>query len=273
MCRCDSGSPEGLRYSWCVSVSFNAVSFAHPGQDPILDGFDLSVEDGEIVAIVGRSGAGKTTILKLVNRLLVPSRGAVFVRGRDTREWDPIQLRRRTGYVFQDVGLFPHLTVEDNVRIVPRLEGWEAERSRLRAVELLGMVGLPPDRFAARMPSELSGGQRQRVGLARALAAGPDVLLMDEPFGALDPITRAEVRQEFARIQAALGTTVILVTHDMGEAFSLARRVAVLDAGRMIICDSPAAVAVSPDPRVQAFLAALPPWPAGRGAARPEQSE
>ena len=244
-----------------MSVSFSEVSFARPGQDPILDGFDLAVDEGEIVAIVGRSGAGKTTILKLVNRLLLPSSGAVLVKGRDTRAWDPIELRRRTGYVFQDVGLFPHLTVEENVRIVPRLEGWDATRASARAAELLEMVGLPASRYAARMPSELSGGQRQRVGLARALAAGPDVLLMDEPFGALDPITRAEVRQEFARIQATLGTTVILVTHDMGEAFSLARRVAVLEGGRMVICDSPSAVASSTDPRVRAFLAALPPWP------------
>ena len=244
-----------------MSVSFSEVSFARPGQDPVLDAFDLAVDEGEIVAIVGRSGAGKTTILKLVNRLLLPSSGAVLVKGRDTRAWDPIELRRRTGYVFQDVGLFPHLTVEENVRIVPRLEGWDATRASARAAELLEMVGLPASRYAARMPSELSGGQRQRVGLARALAAGPDVLLMDEPFGALDPITRAEVRQEFARIQATLGTTVILVTHDMGEVFSLARRVAVLEGGRMIICDSPSAVASSPDPRVRAFLAALPPWP------------
>ena len=244
-----------------MSVAFKDVSFARPGQALILDGFNLTVEDGEIVAIVGRSGAGKTTILKLVNRLLLPSSGAVLVNGRDTREWDPVELRRRTGYVFQDVGLFPHLTVEENVRIVPRLEGWDATRASGRAAELLAMVGLPADRYAARMPSELSGGQRQRVGLARALAAAPDVLLMDEPFGALDPITRAEVRQEFARIQSALGTTVILVTHDMGEAFSVGRRVAVLDSGRMIICDSPAAVAGSADPRVRAFLAALPPWP------------
>jgi osmoprotectant transport system ATP-binding protein len=244
-----------------VSVSFSEVSFARPGQDPVLDAFDLAVDEGEIVAIVGRSGAGKTTILKLVNRLLLPSSGAVLVKGRDTRAWDPIELRRRTGYVFQDVGLFPHLTVEENVRIGPRLEGWDATRASARASELLEMVGLPASRYAARMPSELSGGQRQRVGLARALAAGPDVLLMDEPFGALDPITRAEVRQEFARIQATLGTTVILVTHDMGEAFSLARRVAVLEGGRMIICDSPSAVASSTDPRVRAFLAALPPWP------------
>jgi osmoprotectant transport system ATP-binding protein len=245
-----------------MSVSFQDVSFARAGQPPVLEGFDLTVPDGEVVAIVGRSGAGKTTILKLANRLLLPSRGSVVVSGRDTREWDPIQLRRHTGYVFQDVGLFPHMTVEENVRIVPRLEGWTTDRARARAVELLELVGLPPGEFAGRRPSELSGGQRQRVGLARALAISPGVLLMDEPFGALDPITRAEVRGEFARLRARLGTTVILVTHDMGEAFSLAHRVAVLDGGRMIVCDTPAVVAASRDPRVQAFLTALAPRPA-----------
>jgi len=244
-----------------MSVSFQDVSFARAGHPPVLDGFDLTVPDGEVVAIVGRSGAGKTTILKLANRLLLPSRGSVSVSGRDTREWDPIQLRRHMGYVFQDVGLFPHMTVEENVRIVPRLEGWKAERAHARAVELLELVGLPPGEFAGRRPSELSGGQRQRVGLARALAISPGVLLMDEPFGALDPITRAEVRGEFARLRGRLGTTVILVTHDMGEAFSLADRVAVLDGGRMILCDTPAVVAASHDPRIQAFLTALTPLP------------
>ena len=256
-----------------MSVEFRGVSFAHPGQNPILRDFDLSVTDGEVVAIVGRSGAGKTTILKLVNRLLIPSHGAVIVRGRDTREWDPIGLRRRTGYVFQDVGLFPHLTVEDNVRIVPRLEGWDAARAAARASELLDMVGLPPDRYALRMPRELSGGERQRVGLARALAIGPDVLLMDEPFGALDPITRSEVREAFSRIQAALGTTVLLVTHDMAEAFSLAGRVGVLHDRRMIVCDAPDAVAASTDSRVQALLVSLPAWAPSRSALRTERPE
>jgi osmoprotectant transport system ATP-binding protein len=251
-----------------MSVSFEDVSFAHLAHAPVLDRFDLTIEDGEVVAIVGRSGAGKTTILKLANRLLLPSRGVVRVNGRDTREWDPITLRRQTGYVFQDVGLFPHMTVDENVRVVPRLEGWSPARAQARSAELLDMVDLPPAVFGGRRPSELSGGQRQRVGLARALAAGPGVLLMDEPFGALDPITRAEVRGAFAQLQARLGTTVILVTHDMGEAFSLARRVAVLDAGRMILCDTPSAVAASRDPRVQAFLTALTPWP--RAQARPD---
>jgi osmoprotectant transport system ATP-binding protein len=153
------------------------------------------------------------------------------------------------------------MTVEQNVRVVPRLDGWSDERQRARAAELLQLVGLPPDEYSARFPAMLSGGQRQRVGLARALAADPQVLLMDEPFGALDPITRAEIRSEFSRIQARLGTTVILVTHDMGEAFSLGDRVAVLDAGVMIVCDTPAAVAASPDPRVRAFIDSLPPIP------------
>jgi osmoprotectant transport system ATP-binding protein len=246
------------------AVRFDDVAFAYPGRAPVLEGFSLSVAAGEVVAIVGRSGAGKSTILKLVNGLLRPSQGAVAVDGRDTREWDAVALRRQTGYVFQDIGLFPHLRVEANVRIVPRLEGWPEARARARAVELLDLVGLPPGEFADRWPHELSGGQRQRVGLARALAAGPTVLLMDEPFGALDPITRAEVRREFAALRARLGTTVVLVTHDMGEAFGMGDRVAVLDAGRMVACDTPRAVAVSRDPRVRAFLDSLPPVPGGR---------
>ena len=244
-----------------MSVHFDDVSFAYTGQSATLDHFDLSVGDGEIVAIVGRSGAGKTTVLKLVNRLLLPLAGSVRVQGRDTRDWEGIALRRRTGYVFQDVGLFPHLTIAENVRIVPRLEGWPEAKAGARATELLEMVGLPPGEYADRAPHELSGGQRQRVGLARALAVNPDVLLMDEPFGALDPITRAEVRGSFAALQARLGITVILVTHDMGEAFSLAHRVAVLEAGRMVVCDTPAVVARSTDPRVRAFLDALPAMP------------
>jgi osmoprotectant transport system ATP-binding protein len=212
-----------------------------------------------MIAIVGRSGAGKTTVLKLVNRLLLPTSGTVIVEGRDTREWDGIQLRRRIGYVFQDVGLFPHMTVEENITVVPRLEGWAAPRARARARDLLALVGLDPDAYAGRRPSELSGGQRQRIGVARALAVDPPILLMDEPFGALDPVTRAEVRREFARIQSQLNTTVIVVTHDMVEAFALGRRVCVVDAGQLIVCDSPGRVAASGDPRVRPFIDTLPP--------------
>jgi osmoprotectant transport system ATP-binding protein len=242
-------------------VRFDDVGFQHPGRAAVLRHFNLAVAEGEIVALVGRSGAGKTTVLKLVNRLLLPGSGQVVVEGRDTREWDGIRLRRRIGYVFQDIGLFPHMTIEENVTIVPRLEQWPIERARDRARQLLDLVGLPCAEYANRRPHELSGGQRQRVGLARALAIDPPILLMDEPFGALDPITRLEVRREFARIQAQLRTTVLLVTHDIAEAFTLGRRVGVIDDGELRACDTPAAVAQSGDPRVRAFVDAIPAPP------------
>jgi osmoprotectant transport system ATP-binding protein len=245
-----------------VLVRFEDVGFARTGQPPVLDRLNLAIEPGEMLALVGRSGAGKTTVLKLVNRLLLPAAGTVIVEGRDTREWDGIRLRRRIGYVFQDVGLFPHMTIEENVTVVPRLERWPAARAAARAQQLLELVGLPPQIFAARRPHELSGGQRQRVGLARALAIDPPILLMDEPFGALDPVTRAEVRRAFSVIQRQLGTTVIVVTHDMTEAFALGRRVGVLDGGQLVVCDTPPQVAASVDPRVRAFLDTLATWPA-----------
>ncbi len=246
-----------------VLVRFDNAAFQYPGRAPALAGVSLSVDSGQVVAIVGRSGAGKSTLLKLVNRLLVPTAGAVFVEGRDTREWDPIRLRRHVGYVFQDVGLFPHMTIEENVSVVPRLERWPPARMRARAHELLALVGLDPAAFAARRPRELSGGQRQRVGVARALAIDPPILLMDEPFGALDPVTRAEVRQEFARLQERLHTTVIVVTHDIGEAFALGHRVGVIDAGALLVYDTPPQVAEHTDPRIRAFVAAQPsPRPA-----------
>ena len=239
------------------AIEFRGVSFARPGRPRILDHFSLTVESGDVLALVGRSGAGKSTLLKLVNRLLLPDEGAVFVEGRDTREWEPIRLRRRVGYVLQDVGLFPHMSVADNVAVVPRLEGWTADRVAPRVRELLDLVGLPADEFAARWPDELSGGQRQRVGVERALAVEPPVLLMDEPFGALDPLTRAELHAEFHRIQSRLRKTVIIVTHDMGEAFALADRVGVLDEGQLIANDRAAAVAASTDPRVRRLLDAI----------------
>jgi len=213
-------------------VSLTSVYFSH-GTHVVLDNLDLAVDAGESVALVGRSGAGKSTVLKLIDRLVLPDAGSVLVEGRDTRQWDPIRLRRRIGYVLQDIGLFPHFTVEDNVALVPRLEGWPVERRRARAHELLALVGLPPGEFAARWPRELSGGQRQRVGVARALAIDPPILLMDEPFGALDSITRQELRTEFQRIRRHLRQTVILVTHDMDEAFALGDRVGVLESGRV----------------------------------------
>ena len=243
-------------------LRFADVCFHYPGQSPVLKHVDLSIAAGEVCAFVGRSGVGKTTLLKLVNRLLLPTDGAVLVEGRDTREWDGIRLRRHVGYVFQDVGLFPHMTVEENVSIVPRLEGWPPARMHDRARELLELLGLPPSQLASRRPRELSGGQRQRVGLARALAVDPPVLLMDEPFGALDPLTRNEVRHAFSRAQDRLKTTVMIVTHDIAEAFALAGRIGVLDSGQLLVVDTPARVASTDDPRVRAFIDAVPPRPA-----------
>jgi osmoprotectant transport system ATP-binding protein len=247
-----------------VSIEFRDVSFARPGGARVLDHFGLMVEPGEVLALVGRSGAGKTTLLKLVNRLLLPDAGAVVVDGRDTRDWEPIRLRRRVGYVLQEVGLFPHMTIEANISVVPRLEGWPAERVAVRVRELFDLIGLAPDRFASRWPDELSGGQRQRVGVARALAIDPPVLLMDEPFGALDPLTRAELHAEFHRIQGRLHKTVIIVTHDMGEAFALGDRLGVLDEGRLIACDRGEVVAASQDPRVRRLLDAITTIPGDR---------
>lgn len=244
------------------AIQFVDVEFGHAARAPVLRGVSVSVEPSETVALVGRSGAGKSTCLKLVNRLLLPTRGHVLVEGRDTRAWDAIGLRRRVGYVIQEVGLFPHMTVEENVSIVPRLEGWPTERMAARTRELLDLVGLPPAEFVGRWPSQLSGGQRQRVGVARALAVDPPILLMDEPFGALDPVTRAEVRCNFARVRERLRTTVVVVTHDISEAFALADRVGVLDAGHLIAFDTVPRLAASDDPRVRLFVDARPPLPA-----------
>jgi osmoprotectant transport system ATP-binding protein len=238
-------------------VEFRQVSFGHSRQMPVLDGFTLNVDAGEVVALVGSSGAGKTTVLKLVNRLLLPDAGDVRVQGRDTRQWDPILLRRSVGYVIQEVGLFPHLTVADNIAVVPRLEGWDEHRVGARVGELLELIGLASDRYAARWPDELSGGQRQRVGVARALAADPPVLLMDEPFGALDPVTRRQLQDEFRRIQSRLRKTVLLVTHDMAEAMVLADRIGVLENGQLIWCGPARAIPESRDPRVRKFVDAV----------------
>jgi len=251
-------------------VDFRQVSFGHARERPILDGFSLTVEGGETVALVGASGAGKTTVLKLVNRLLLPDAGDVQVQGRSTRAWDPIRLRRAVGYVIQDVGLFPHLTVADNVAVVPRLEGWDAARVRARVGELLALIGLDAGGYEARWPDELSGGQRQRVGVARALAADPPVLLMDEPFGALDPITRRQLQGEFRRIQSRLRKTVLMVTHDMAEAIALADRIGVLDAGRLIWCGPAHDILRAEDPHVRQLVEAVTVVaPDGTGGARP----
>jgi osmoprotectant transport system ATP-binding protein len=240
-------------------VEFRQVSYAI-GARTLLDDFSLMVGAGETVALVGASGAGKTTVLKLVNRLVLPGAGEVRVQGIDTREWDPIRLRRSVGYVIQDVGLFPHLTVADNIAVVPRLEQWPDDRVAARVRELLELIDLAPETYSGRWPDELSGGQRQRVGVARALAVDPPVLLMDEPFGALDPITRRQLQDEFKRIQARVAKCVILVTHDMAEALALADRIGVLDEGRLIWCGTPRAIGESDDPHVRALVeTVLPP--------------
>lgn len=238
------------------AVQFAGVSASRGGRR-VLHDVSLSVAAGQTVALVGRSGSGKTTLLRLVNRLLDPDSGDVLVDGQSTRTWDPIQLRRRTGYVIQDAGLFPHLTVADNIATVPRLLGWAPDRVTARVDELLGLVGLAPAVFRGRWPDELSGGQRQRAGLARALAADPPLLLMDEPFGALDPITKAELHAEFLEVQRTLHRSVILVTHDMAEACALANQIAVLHEGRLIACETPANVMANSDPRVRALLGDL----------------
>jgi osmoprotectant transport system ATP-binding protein len=234
-------------------IAFHNVTFTRGPRD-VFRNLTFTVDPGETLALVGRSGVGKSTVLKLIIRLLEPTEGRVTVDGRDTREWNPFTLRRRTGYVLQEVGLFPHLNVGENVGLVPRLEGWPAERRSARVRELLSLVGLEPAEFESRWPDELSGGQRQRVGVARALAADPPVLLMDEPFGALDPITRVELQREFRQIQERVRKTTVLVTHDIREAFVLADRVGVLDAGTLVAYDAPEALRTSTHPTVRLLV-------------------
>ena len=240
-----------------AAISVRGVHVSRGAAGSVLRGLDLDIATGETLALVGRSGAGKSTLLKLVNGLIVPERGQVLVEGRDTREWNPYELRRRIGYVLQEIGLFPHMSVADNIGVVPRLLGWDAARISARAKDMLSLVGLPPGTYANRSVLELSGGQRQRVGVARALAADPPILLMDEPFGALDPVTRAELHREFRRIQAEVKKTVVIVTHDMAEAFALATRVGVLDEGVIAELDAPRELARSTNPRVRPLLEPL----------------
>lgn len=223
----------------------------------ILDDISLSVRSGETVVLLGRSGSGKTTLLRLVNRMLLPSSGEVMVEGRATAEWDPIQLRRRIGYVIQEAGLFPHFTVGENIALVPGLLEWRDERTAARVDEMLHLVGLAPEEFRERKPRELSGGQRQRVGVARALAADPPILLMDEPFGALDPVTRAELQREFCRLAHGLGKTIVFVTHDLQEAMQLASRIVLLQAGRVVADAGPRDFLRIEHPEVQSFVASL----------------
>jgi osmoprotectant transport system ATP-binding protein len=215
----------------------------------------LTVPAGSLLALVGGSGCGKTTTLKMINRLTEPTAGRVEVDGRDVRSADPVGLRRGIGYVFQGVGLFPHLTVADNVAVVPRLLGWPPGRVAARVDELLEMVHLPPGEYRGRRPAQLSGGQQQRVGFARALAAGPRVMLLDEPFGALDPVTRDELRDEFLALRRRLGLTAVMVTHDMTEALLSADLVAVMSGGRLLRLGRPCELLTDPgDPFVAELM-------------------
>jgi osmoprotectant transport system ATP-binding protein len=243
-----------------AAAALAEVTKRFPGGALALDRISLSVPEGEILVLLGTSGSGKTTALKTLNRLVRADDGRVTVLGRDVEAWDPILLRRSIGYVIQEVGLLPHLTVAENIGIVPRLLGWEPERRAARTRELLALVGLDPDRFLSARPRQLSGGESHRAGLARALGADPPLLLMDEPFGALDPLTRRRLQDEFKALQRRLGKTVVLVTHDVPEALRLGDRVAVMHAGRVVQEGTAAEIRETPQAGfVSDFLAAALP--------------
>jgi osmoprotectant transport system ATP-binding protein len=240
-----------------IAVEFHNVSYSQNGRS-LLSNLNFTIHRGEALVLLGRSGSGKTTTMKLINRLFTPTEGEVIFEGMPTTKWNEIKLRRKIGYVIQEIGLFPHFTIERNVGLVPTLEGWKPKQIKTRVYELLQLVGLEPEQFALRYPHELSGGQRQRVGVARALAADPPVLLMDEPFSALDPITRLEIQQEFRRLQQQLGKTVVFVTHDIQEAFILASRIGLIHAGRLLVLGTPEEFLKSPQPEARAFIKCLP---------------
>ena len=225
-----AGAAAGERHTRAATIRLEEVGKRFVGTVAV-DRLTLEIPSGELVVLIGPSGCGKSTILRMINRLIEPTSGRMFLGEEDVTSSDPVKLRRRIGYVIQNVGLFPHQTVRDNVATVPRLVGWPKERINKRVDELLTLVGLDPARFAARYPHELSGGQRQRIGVARALAADPAVLLMDEPFSAVDPIVRGSLQDEFLRLQSTVGKTIVFVTHDVDEAVRLADRIAVLSEG------------------------------------------
>ena len=246
----------GMNDSGQAAIEFRNVSYRLDGGHELLRQLNLEVQAGETLVLLGRSGSGKTTTLKLINHLLVPSAGEVRVDGRSTTEWDVIRLRRMIGYVIQEIGLFPHFSVARNIGLVPQIEDWPEERIQQRVQELLQLVGLEPQ-LANRYPRELSGGQRQRVGVARALAADPPILLMDEPFGALDPITRAELQREFVALQQRMRKTVVFVTHDLREALLVGTRIAMMEAGCLVTVLPAAVFTRSADPLVGDYLRAF----------------
>ena len=237
-------------------VEFREASY-RIGPREILKRLTLKIDAGEILVLLGRSGSGKTTALKMVNGLLFPGSGEVLVDGKPTTAWDPVRLKRRIGYVIQEIGLFPHYTVARNVGLVPQLEGWDEPRITERVHALLRQVGLDPVQFAGRYPRQLSGGQRQRVGVARALAADPSVLLFDEPFGAVDPVTRLDLQKRFLELRRGLGKTAIFVTHDVREALMLATRIALLRDGALELVATPQEFLHAAGAEARAFLACL----------------
>jgi osmoprotectant transport system ATP-binding protein len=249
-----------------IAVEFRDVGFEIGGGASASEHRrNLTIYQGETIVLLGRSGSGKTTTLKLINHLLIPTSGVVLVSDRSTTDWDPIKLRRRIGYAIQDIGLFPHFNVSENIGLVPSLEKWQAHRIENRVHELLDLVGLEPEIFARRYPHQLSGGQRQRVGVARALAADPPILLMDEPFGALDPITRLELQRQFQYLQRQLNKTVVLVTHDIQEAFLLGNRIGLMHQGHLVLLGTKAEFLQSQHPEARAFIACLNSWQDGDG--------
>jgi osmoprotectant transport system ATP-binding protein len=239
-----------------TAIEFVHVHYRVNGNQSLVSDLNLAVQRGETLMLLGRSGSGKTTTLKLINRILAASQGEVLVDGRSTSDWDVIQLRRNIGYAIQEAGLFPHYTVRENIALIPKLERWQPEKIKARVQEVLHMVGLDHDQYAERYPDQLSGGQRQRVGLARALAADPKILLMDEPFGALDPMTRVELQQEFLRLKKRLSKTVVFVTHDVTEALMMGDRIALMDSGTLKGVCTPAEFLRSSSEFVQPYISA-----------------
>lgn len=237
-------------------IEFRDVAYVLPHGRELLGGLNLKVQRGETVVLLGRSGSGKTTSLKLINRLLSASAGQIFVNGVDNRATDVIELRRGIGYVIQEAGLFPHYSIAKNIGLVPKLKGWSEDRIKQRVQEMLQLVGLESE-IASRYPHQLSGGQRQRVGVARALAADPEILLMDEPFGALDALTRAQLQREFCALQQQLNKTVVFVTHDLREALRLASRIALMEAGKLRLVVTPEEFMKSSDPLASAYVQAF----------------